>query len=169
MSFKRLIGRFLALLSFFGVNPENPRILGFVGDETPKIPKIEDSPVPRISPNYFWGFSGIKPPKPPIFNPTPSPKNPQCFSIPCPHPRPVLENSGTGREWGHGMKKNWGRGWVENWVFLGSYPRKSPKKIWGYFGDGVGLKIGYFGVLSLKIPENNLGIFWGFIANKPQN
>ena len=52
----------------------------------------------------------------------------------------------------------WGQGWVENWGFLELYPQKSPKIIWGYFGDGVGLKIG---VLSPKIPEKKSGIFLG--------
>ena len=46
-------------------------------------------------------------------------------------PRPVPEFSGTGRGWGHGMKKHW-----------------------GFFGDGVRLRI---------------GVFWGFIPENPQD
>ena len=93
---KNCTNQFWGLL---GMKPQNiPKLFsGIFGDKTPKNPNFQTNPVPKISPNYFWGFSGIKPQKTPIFNPTPSPKNPQCFFIPCPHPRSVPNNSGTGR------------------------------------------------------------------------
>ena len=99
----------IAPLDFWGKQELYQSTLGFVGDETPKYPQIifgdktpknpnfQTNPVPKIFPNYFWGYLGIKPQETPILNQTPSPKDPQCFFIPCPHPRPIPENSGTGR------------------------------------------------------------------------
>ena len=86
-------------LGLLALKPQNiPKLfLGIFGDKTQKNPNFQTNLIPKISLNYFRGFLGIKPQKTPIFNPTPSPKNPQCFFIPCPHPRPVPENSGTGR------------------------------------------------------------------------
>ena len=133
----------IAPLDFWGKQELYQSTLEFVGDETPKYPKIifrdktpknpnfQTNPVPKISPNYFRGFSGIKTQKKnPILNTSPSPKNPRCFFMWCPHPCPVPEFLGTGRGWGHGMKKHW-----------------------GFFGDGVGMRI---------------GVFWGFIPENPR-
>ena len=70
-----------------------------------------------------------------------------------PRPRIFGDGAGMGTWYEKTLGIFWGRGWVENWGFLGFYPRKSPKIIWGYFGDGVGLKI---------------GDFWGIIPENPQ-
>ena len=70
-----------------------------------------------------------------------------------PRPRNYRDGAGMGTWYEKTFGIFWGRGWVENWGFFGFYPRKSPKIIWGYFGDGVGLKI---------------GVFWGIIPENPQ-
>ena len=101
---------FLATWTFWNVGDQTPKIeiipklWGFFGDQTPKIPKIEIIPasipniyiipVPKISPKCFWGFSGKKPQKSPKLNLSPSPKNPQNWSKGLPHPRPVPEIRG---------------------------------------------------------------------------
>ena len=70
-----------------------------------------------------------------------------------PHPRNYRDGPGMGTWYEKTLGIFWGRGWVENWGFLGFYPRKSPPKNWGYFGDGANF---------------NFGDFWGFIPNKLQ-
>ena len=70
-----------------------------------------------------------------------------------PRPRIFGDGAGMGTWYEKTLGIFWGRGPVENWGFLGFYPRKSPKKIWGYFRDGANF---------------NYGDFWGFIPNKLQ-
>ena len=68
-------------------------------------------------------------------------------------PRPHPEISGTG----------WGRGW-------------SLEKFWGFFGDGVNHKIGFFGDKTPNFPKKFLDFFgvgdnlnfWGFSGFLPQ-
>ena len=104
--------------------------------------------------NILKLISGIKPQKTPIFNPTPSPKNPQCFFILCPHPRPKISGTGWGRGWS--FEKNWGffgDGDDFNFGdFLGFHPRKSPKKIGEILGTRIACNLGIFGFFPRKTP-----------------
>ena len=88
--------------------PSPPRFLRFFGDFSPKNPQRLSLPRPQSIPKpfrgsipvpipVFWGFSGIEPQKNSKSNPSPSPKNPQNFSKPCPRPRSVPKIWGWGR------------------------------------------------------------------------
>ena len=88
--------------------PFLPRFLRFFGDFPPKNPQRLSLPHPQSIPKpfrgsipvpipVFFGFSGIEPQKNSKSNPSPSPKNPQNFSKPCPRPRSVPKIWGWGR------------------------------------------------------------------------
>ena len=71
-----------------------------------------------------------------------------------PHPPNYRDGAGMGTWYEKTLGFFWGQGRVENWGFLGFYPRKSPKRFWGHFGDG---------------DDINFGEFWGFNPRTPQN
>ena len=80
---------------FWGFSPKNPQRLSLPRPQS--IPKPFRGSIPVPIP-VFWGFSGIEPQKNSKSNPSPSPKNPQNFSKPCPRPRSVPKIWG----WGQG-------------------------------------------------------------------
>ena len=67
-------------------------------------------------------------------------------------PRIFGDGAGTGAGLIKVLGNFWGWGWLQLWVFLGFYPRKSPKNFWGFLGDG---------------DDFNFGVFWGFIPENP--
>ena len=77
-----------------GFPQKNPHNSSFPRPQS--IPRPFKGSIPVPIP-VFWGFSGIEPQKNSKSNPSPSPKNPQNFSKPCPRPRSVPKIWGWGR------------------------------------------------------------------------
>ena len=89
---------------------------------------------------YIWILNRVGERGPnPRFSPSPSPN--------------FGDGAGMGTRFGKILGIFRGRGEVKFWVFLGFYPRKSPKYFRGNFGDG---------------DKFNFGDFWVFFPEKTQ-